>query len=134
MNFVSKLVSFINFGTLANETPLPVGWYATFAEAMAAAKNSNKLLLVKVHADWCGYCKNFDRDIVSAPSLSDYLNEHFECARVKEHTAEGKKLRKGHKVFAYPAFLVFRGDEFIGKVRGYRTAAEFLNEIKKLVH
>ena len=133
MNLISKLVSLFNFGTLANQTPLPAGWYSSFAEAIDAAKNSNKLVLVKVHADWCGYCKNFDQDIVSVPLLSDYLNEHFECARVKEHTSEGKKLKKIHKVVAYPGYLIFRGTDFVGKVRGYRTAAEFLDEIKKLV-
>jgi len=134
MNIVSKLVSLINFGTLANATPLPTGWYSSFAEAQQAAKTQNKLVLVKVHADWCGYCKNFDKDIESTALLSNYLNEYFVCARVQEHTREGKTLKKAHKVVAYPAFLVFRGDTFVGKVRGYRSAATFVDALKIILN
>jgi len=134
MNIVSKLVSFFKFGTLTNSTPLPVNWYSTFAEAKAAAaQTTNKLVLVKVHADWCGYCKHFDQDIESTPFLSNYLSEHFVCARVKEGTGEGKKLKKAHKVAAYPAFLVFRGETFVGKVRGYANAPALVDALKTLL-
>lgn len=134
MNIVSKLVSFLNFGTLANATPLPIGWYSTFADAKEAAKQTNKLVLVKVQADWCGYCKNFDQDIESKPLLANYLNEHFVCARVVESTGEGKTLKKAHKVVAYPAFLVFRGETFVGKVRGYQGAKTLVDALEILLN
>lgn len=130
MNIISKLVSFFNFGTLANATPLPAGWFETFDQAAKAAQETGKLVLVKVHADWCGYCKNFDREIESNALLSTYLRENFVGARVKEGTGEGKKLKKTYKIVAYPAFLIFRNGEFVGKVRGYRSATEFLDAVK----
>ena len=134
MNIVSKLVSLLNFGTLANATPLPQGWYSTLAEARDVAKKTDKLVLVKVHADWCGYCKNFDQDLESKPVLANYLNEHFVCARVKENTGEAKILKKAHNIVAYPFFLVFRGDDFVGKVRGYRGARTLADALAILLN
>ncbi|CAN5500156.1 hypothetical protein BH10CYA1_BH10CYA1_39530 [soil metagenome] len=133
MNIISKFVSLLSFGTLSNGTPLPVGWSDTFAEAAESAKITGKLVLVKVHADWCGYCKNFDKDIEANAHLSNYLKEKFVCARAKQSTDEGKKLKKTYKVAAYPAFLIFRNGEFVGKVRGYRNASEFLDAVKGLL-
>lgn len=130
---ISKLVSLFNFGTLSNATPLPPGWYDTLDKASEAAKPTGKLVLVKVHADWCGYCKNFDLEVESDSPLSKYLNENFVCARVKENAGEAKKLKKTYKIVAYPVFLIFRDGEFVGKVRGYRNASEFLGDVKALL-
>jgi thiol-disulfide isomerase/thioredoxin len=131
MNILSKLVSFVNFGTLSNQTPLPQGWFDSMSAASEEAKNSDKPLLVKVHADWCGYCKNFDEEIAYVPLLSKNLSR-YDCARVNQGSAEGKKLRKEYKIFAYPAFLVFRDGEFVGKIRGYTNAPVFVDALKAL--
>ncbi|MBS1954181.1 MAG: thioredoxin family protein [Cyanobacteria bacterium SZAS-4] len=118
---------------MSNATPLPEGWFDTFDGAAEAAKQSGKLVMVKVHADWCGYCKNFDREVDTSPLLSTYVNENFVGARIKEGTDEGKKLKKTYKIVAYPAFLIFRNGEFVGKVRGYRSVTEFLDAVKALL-
>ncbi len=130
-NLLSKLVTFINFGTLSNQTPLPEGWYGSLAEATDAAKNSEQSVLVKVHADWCGYCKNFDDEVAYVPLLTNSL-KNYVCARVNQNSAEGGKLKRHYKIFAYPAFLVFRGGEFVGKVRGYTNAPVFVDALKAL--
>lgn len=133
MNIISKLVSLFSFGTLSNATPLPPGWFDTYEAASSAAKESGKPVLVKVHADWCGYCKNFDQEVESSPLLSTYVSENFVGARVKESTGEGKKFKRTYKIVAYPAFLIFRNGEFLGKVRGYRSVTEFLDAAKALL-
>lgn len=129
MNVLSKFVSLLNFGTLSNATPLPEGWYESLAEATNVADASGKPVLVKVHADWCGYCKNFDEEVAYVPLLSNYLKRYV-CARVRENSAEGRKLKKEHKVAAYPTFVVYRNGEFVGKVRGYKNAPSFVDALK----
>jgi thioredoxin-related protein len=131
MNIISKLVSLWNFGKLAKAQPIPEGWHTTVAAASEAATASDKLVLVKVHADWCGYCKNFDDNVSAMTHLSNFLNQSFACALVKEGTHEGKALKKTHKIVAYPCFLVFeKGGKFIGKVRGYDNAPAFIDAVK----
>lgn len=133
LNALSKLVSFIRFGTLSNQSPLPENWYDSFAAASEVARVSNKLVLVKVHADWCGYCKNFDEEAAYVPLLKNTLGRYV-CARVTENSKEGKRLKKQHKIISYPTFLVLRQDECVGKIRGYKNAPMFvdaLNGIEK---
>lgn len=128
MNFVSKCVSYIRFGTLSNQTPLPENWHDSLAAASEAARVSNKPVLVKVHADWCGYCKNFDEEAGYVPLLMNKLGR-YSCARVAENSKEGRKLKKEHKIISYPTFLVFRQDVCLGKIRGYKNAPMFVDAL-----
>jgi thioredoxin-related protein len=130
MNIISKLVSLLKFGKLAEAQPIPDGWHTTVAAASEAAAATDKLVLVKVHADWCGYCKNFDDNVSAGTHLSNFLNESFSCALIKEGTHEGKGLKKTHKIVAYPCFLIFKGGKFVGKVRGYENTPAFIDAVK----
>ncbi len=134
MNLISKLLSVFNSGEPKQEEPIPPGWHSTFAAAKDAAKETDKLVLVKVHADWCGLCKSFDNDVSSMQHLSNYLNNQFACARVKETSREGKHFKKTHKIGGFPCFLIYSSsDKFLGKVRGYDSADSFIDSLRKTV-
>ena len=42
---------------------LASSWHKTLAEAEAEAKKTNKLILVDMYADWCGWCKRFEQEV-----------------------------------------------------------------------
>ncbi len=134
MGFISKLLSNFNSGEPKHEQSLPPGWHSAHAAAAAAAKESDKMVLVKLHADWCPVCQGFDNDVSSMPKLSNYLNSQFVCARVDEKSRELKKLWKTHKIVGFPCFLIYSSsNNFLCKVRGYDSADSFIDRLKQAV-
>ena len=60
-----------------------------FAEALERAEQSNKAILVDVYATWCGWCAKMQDEVYTEAPLLDYLNAHFETARLNiEETAD----------------------------------------------
>ena len=48
-----------------------------FNEGYALAKKKNKIMLVDVYTEWCGWCKRMDRDAYAKPAISQVLNTDF---------------------------------------------------------
>lgn len=52
-------------GEAAAETkPAPRSWHARLAEGIEESRKVQKPILVRVGAEWCGWCKRLDREIV----------------------------------------------------------------------
>lgn len=131
---ISKIFGFLNPDPNDTNAQPPEGWFDTYKEALAKAGPENKMVLVKLHADWCGYCKQFDIDISSPGQMTSYIEENFVGARVKESTREGKQFKKTHKIIGFPCFLVFSSSgEFIAKVRGYQGPYSLRDALKSAI-
>jgi thioredoxin-related protein len=52
-------------------------WYHSWDEGMAAAKESNKPVIVDFTADWCIWCKRMDEDTFSQEKVRNVLHENF---------------------------------------------------------
>src|ERR1700674_2351883 len=48
-----------------------VRWYSTLEEASAAAKESNRPILVEFWADWCDACKVMEKEVYSDPAFAE---------------------------------------------------------------
>ncbi len=53
-----------------------IKWY-TLEEAMEAAKEKPKPLLVDLYTDWCGWCKKLDADTFAHAGIVKYISENF---------------------------------------------------------
>ena len=51
-------------------------WYS-WNEGYTKAKAENKILLVDIYTDWCGWCKKMDKDTYTKPEVIEVLNKHF---------------------------------------------------------
>ena len=48
-----------------------------FNEGYSLAKKKNKIMLVDVYTDWCGWCKRMDRDTYTKADIIESLNKDF---------------------------------------------------------
>ncbi len=50
-------------------------WRTEIGPALAEAKAGNKLLLVDLYAEWCGWCKELERQVFSTKRFQDYTKQ-----------------------------------------------------------
>lgn len=67
-------------------------------EAVKIAQTQRKKILIKVYTNWCGWCKEMDKNTFSNDYVSKYLNEHYVCVRFNAEqkndiTFQGKVYR-----------------------------------------
>jgi uncharacterized protein YyaL (SSP411 family) len=112
-----------------------------FESGYAKAVKENKMLLIDVYTDWCGWCKVMDRTTYSNDTVIDLINASFVAVKLnpeKDRTytfgdtsmksAELHRWLGYGQTFGYPTtyFMVAPGkrDERYAQV-GYMEAAEF---------
>ncbi len=110
-------------------------WVHDLQSGLQSAKKGNKLVLVDLYTDWCGWCKRLDRDTYTDAAVLEYLNGQYVCVKLDaEDGQQGEAFAKQHKVRGYPCIIVLDAS---GKLRatsyGYRNATDFLDMIKGYV-
>lgn len=48
-----------------------------FNQGYNLAKKKNKIMLVDVYTDWCGWCKRMDKDAYAKPNIAGTVNADF---------------------------------------------------------
>jgi thiol:disulfide interchange protein DsbD len=103
---------------------------------LAEASNQGKMVMFDFYADWCVYCKDYEKYVFTDPRVQQVLsNVVLLQADVTANDAQDKALLKHVKVTAPPAILFF--DKHGTEMRGYRlvgsmNADEFLVHVNKL--
>lgn len=107
-----------NAATGAGESALvDVATREAFKERVLA---SDKPVLVKFHADWCGYCK------VLAPTIETLAAEYDDrAAFVAVDVDEGKEIAGEYDVSGIPLVLVFAGGTVQSRIEGAQDAAAY---------
>ncbi|MGF1923862.1 MAG: thioredoxin family protein [Bacteroidia bacterium] len=77
----------------------------SWKELLDEAKKQQKLIFVDVYTDWCGPCKQMDRDIFPLPQVGDLYNKHFINYRLNAEKGEGIQLAGQYAVKSYPCYL-----------------------------
>ena len=119
-------------------------WITDFKKAQEEAKANHKLVFIDfTGSDWCGYCIQFDRAILSKPEFKDYANKNLvlleiDFPRRKQQSIEVRKqnmeLAERYQIEGFPTLVVLDGDgktvwRFEGYFPGGVTA--FLAELDK---
>ena len=55
---------------------LTINWYS-WNEGYKKAKQTNKILLVDIYTDWCGWCKKMDKDTYTNIDVINLINKYF---------------------------------------------------------
>ncbi|MGY4492183.1 protein-disulfide reductase DsbD [Pseudomonas sp. TE3610] len=106
---------------------------AQLDQALAAAKQAGKPLVLDWYADWCISCKVIEHEVLTHPEiktrLAGYQQIRFD---VTDSNAEQRALLDRYKLFGPPALMFFaaNGDEIdAAKVIGEIDTAGFLQKI-----
>lgn len=128
----------------SEDVPGPV--WLPFEDARAEAAKDDKILLVNVYTDWCGYCKQMRAEVYDRPKVAETMREHFALTKINPENDwnrikyEGKtyepanlvKAMGGDPAKTYPTFLFLKrgaSPESI-EVRGFHDEEAFLKVLK----
>ena len=111
-----------------------VDWQDNYANALKQAKKEQKLVMVDIYTDWCGWCKKLDRDTYSDKDVQAKLAKDFIALKVNpEKSVDGAKLAQQFGVHGFP-FIAFVGADgkLVTQVSGYLPAAKFLQKLEQV--
>jgi thiol-disulfide isomerase/thioredoxin len=76
-------------------------------QARISAVNQKKPILVDVYAEWCGPCKNMDKNVFPDDTVQRILTSRYILAKINGDDAlRGDTLRKEFHIRAYPTYIV----------------------------
>ncbi|MCA8997676.1 MAG: thioredoxin family protein [Planctomycetaceae bacterium] len=105
-----------------------VQWQHDLPTAHKLALTQNKPILVVFGADWCFYCKKLEKETLSKPDVSKYINETF--IPVHLDADKEKKVVKTLKIKGLPCSVVLTPDaKMIGKITGYKQESAYRTEL-----
>ena len=95
-------------------------WSTDYKKAQEEAKANHKLVLLEfTGSDWCGFCFQLDRAILSQPQFKDYANKNLvlveiDFPRRKAQSVETKKqnaeLAERYQVDGFPTLVVLNSE------------------------
>ncbi len=101
-------------------------WLKTVADAQKVAKQKNQLILVDMFAEWCGWCKRFEREVFPAKVFQDATADIVLLRLNTEDGKDGTKFAREYGINSLPTFLVLNKDLLIaGMIKGYIPSNEF---------
>jgi thioredoxin-related protein len=121
------------------------GWLNDYKKAQQEATASNKFLLLDfTGSDWCGWCRKFDKEILSQPRFKDYARANLvlvevDFPRAKSQSVELRKqnleLARQYQIQGFPTIVVLKGDgQKLWQYDGYFPGGPdaFIAQLEKL--
>jgi thioredoxin-related protein len=95
-------------------------WTSDYEKAQQEAKASHKLLLIDfTGSDWCGFCFQLDKAILSQPQFKDYASKNLVLVEVDfprrkaqsiETRKQNQELAQRYQVEGFPTLVVLNGE------------------------
>ena len=109
-----------------------VSWLANVESALRTANDTNRLVLMKFTAEWCGPCKRYERETFARPAVAQYVNQNF--VPVLVDIDERKELAKQLNVSRVPAVLIVSPEMIIlSRTTGFQSEQKLLPGLQKIV-
>ena len=96
--------------------------WVDFNTGYALAKKKNKIMLVDVYTDWCGWCKRMDRDAYAKPRVAELINKDYVAIKFNPEI-EGAVYSYEGKNYTGPQLAAVIGKN---QITGYPTTV-FIN-------
>jgi thiol:disulfide interchange protein len=111
-----------------------------YAEALRRGEEQRKPVLVYFYTDWCGYCRQFEQQLLSEPELDEYLDSIVTVRVNPEAGPDEAAVARRYGVQSFPSLFVHSGESpVVSQVDRVRivdrrpvlmTPAQFIDVIK----
>lgn len=106
MKKLISLLLFIQLFQLPAKADEGVSFFnGTYSEALAKAKEQNKLLFIDCYTTWCGPCQWMVAHAFTNDTVFSYFNKNFVCYKMDMEKGEGIDIAKKYAVRNYPTYL-----------------------------
>jgi thiol:disulfide interchange protein len=106
----------------------------SWSDALAKAKEENKLIFLDISASWCGPCKELKRTTFKDQTVGDYYNDRFINVELDGEKGDGIALVEKYRLRAYPSLYFVDGEEkIVQQTTGFLPAEQFLQFGKSVV-
>ncbi len=76
-------------------------------KGIAAAETEQRILVVYFYADWCGYCRQFEKDLLGTPTFRSFVRDNV-AVRINPDKGDSERRMAAHYgVRGYPTFFVY---------------------------
>lgn len=123
-------------------TLAPMLEWPSFPEALSAAKESNRIVVVDVWSRNCGWCRKQQTEVYTQPDLQAYLLGNFELGRLdidqdadtlsyRGYTLSSQMLSAGFGATATPTTIFLEPDgTYITRLSGFHAYEDFFGVIR----
>src|SRR5262249_39835230 len=77
-----------------------------YVRALEEQRSTRKPLLLYFYTNWCGYCRQFSRDILDSSEFKQYMEEVISVRINPEAGPSERALAKQYGIAGYPSFFV----------------------------
>jgi len=87
-----------------------IAWQTDVQAALDTARAENKIVVVDVYTDWCGWCKRMDQVIYQNASIVSLSREEVFLKVDAEDGGQGEQFAKKMGVRGYPTTIILNGE------------------------
>jgi thioredoxin-related protein len=102
-----------------NKTP-----YVSYVRAVELAQKSEKMIMIKLTAEYCGYCKKMDKEVMDDKEVLSILEKNFITVEID---VDKEKIPLGIERTLTPTFIfVDKNEKVLSKIPGSWNKKDFL--------
>ncbi len=101
-------------------------WNNDINSSLKEAQKSNKLVFIDFYTDWCGYCKELNKETFTDQNVKEKFAQKYVLVKINGDLYPD--LTSKYKVYGYPTLVILdaNGNE-IKRQAGFVSATELLN-------
>jgi thioredoxin-related protein len=131
--FIIALLSTFLFGSNVDDYAKSEGFEREYKTAIAKAKKADKPLMMVLGADYCPWCRKFERQTLSSKVVKDFLNKELVTLVVdKKYDIESFPKEFQTNMTPRVFFINPHTQKDFFQTAGYVKKADFLKKLREM--
>lgn len=106
----------------------------SFVQSQETHKNNHKLFFIDFMAEWCGPCKQMDKNVFRKQEVFTLLNEKFNPVRLNIDSPEGGSLFRKFSFEVIPSILIIDANNNVKmRIEGYHSSKELIELLENVL-